>query len=390
LKTYNNKILLIYFLYLLFGCIFFLNFHIDEFPNKYIFTDWLINYEGGYVRRGLLGHIIFEISNFFNLKIQTIIIFFQITIYSLYFLIFYLLLSKIRINFFWLIIIFSPILFLYPLSELEALGRKDIFVISIFLIFSIINYKNINTLFLSFISLFSFSSFIHEITFFYIFHYLFVIYIKNKFLINSKIKIQNYILAIILIGVLLYLNLYQHNFVDIKKIVNSYNFEDFTTESGSFSHISPSIDSVFFKTLHNISVTSISRYGSLIAISLFPLIYFLKIKKNYENKYFNFKKIILTMILLSTPLYMLIFDWGRLIYINYNFCIIIIVLMFNLNLFDEDYIGKKLKKIQYKLKIFIFFISCLAFAPKILVTDDLASFPLYRSAIKILKIFITF
>jgi len=56
----------------------------------------------------------------------------------------------------------------------------------------------------------------------------------------------------------------------------------------------------------------------------------------------------------------------------------------------KDHIGKKLKKIQYKLKIFIFFISCLAFAPKILVTDDLASFPLYRSAIKILKIFITF
>ena len=390
MKTHNNKILLIYFLYLLFGCIFFLNFHLDQFPNKYIFTDWLINYEGGYVRRGLLGQIIFEISNFFDLRIKTIILFFQITIYLIYFLIFYLILAKIKINFFWLVIVFSPILFLYPLSELEALGRKDIFVISIFLIFSIINYKNINTLLLSFISFFSISSFIHEITFFYIFHYLFVIYIKNKLLIKHKIKIHNYIFIFISIGVLLYLNLYQHNFVDIQKIVNSYNLEDFTTESGSFSHLSPSIDSVFLKTLNNISVLSILRYTWLISISLFPLIYFLKIKQIHENKYLNLNNIILIMILLSIPLYLLIFDWGRVIYLNYNFCIIIIVMFFNLNLFDQNYIDNKLKRFDHKLKIIIFIISCLVFAPKILVTDDLASFPLYRSIVKILKISTTF
>ena len=390
MKTHNNKILLIYFLYLLFGCIFFLNFHLDQFPNKYIFTDWLINYEGGYVRRGLLGQIIFEISNFFDLRIKKIIFFFQITIYLIYFLIFYLILAKIKINFFWLVIVFSPILFLYPLSELEALGRKDIFVISIFLIFSIINYKNINTLLLSFISFFSISSFIHEITFFYIFHYLFVIYIKNKLLIKHKIKIHNYIFIFISIGVLLYLNLYQHNFVDIQKIVNSYNLEDFTTESGSFSHLSPSIDSVFLKTLNNISVLSILRYTWLISISLFPLIYFLKIKQIHENKYLNLNNIILIMILLSIPLYLLIFDWGRVIYLNYNFCIIIIVMFFNLNLFDQNYIDNKLKRFDHKLKIIIFIISCLVFAPKILVTDDLASFPLYRSIVKILKISTTF
>ena len=58
----NNKILLTYFLYLILGFIFFLTFHLNEFPIKYTFTDWLINYEGGFVRRGLLGQIVFELS----------------------------------------------------------------------------------------------------------------------------------------------------------------------------------------------------------------------------------------------------------------------------------------------------------------------------------------
>jgi len=48
---------------------------INEFPQRYAFTDWLINYEGGYVRRGLLGQIIYEISNLLNIQIQFILLF---------------------------------------------------------------------------------------------------------------------------------------------------------------------------------------------------------------------------------------------------------------------------------------------------------------------------
>ena len=84
----NNRILSTYFLYLIIGCIFYLTFHISEFPNKYTFTDWLINYEGGFVRRGLLGQIIFNLSKFLNFQIKFIMLFFQIAIYSIYFFFF--------------------------------------------------------------------------------------------------------------------------------------------------------------------------------------------------------------------------------------------------------------------------------------------------------------
>ena len=382
----NNKILLTYFLYLAIGFIFFLIFHINEFPTKYIFTDWLINYEGGFVRRGFLGQIIFELSKFSNFQIKYVMLFFQITIYSIYFLLFYLLLLKKKTNFFWLLIIFSPISFLYPMAELEALGRKDIFVITFFLIFSMISYKSLNTLVFSFILLFSLSCLIHEITIFYIFHYLFVFYIKNKFSINQKINKQHYLIFFLFLGMLLYLNLYLHNFVIIEDIINSYNYENLTAASGSFSHISPSIDSVFLKTFNNIDTAPVARYGFLILINTIPFLYFIKIKNEYEGKFFNSQNIFFTVILLSIPLYLLIFDWGRVIYINHNFFIIIIILIFNLDLVNENYLQTKLKTLSKRMKIFSFIIICLSFSPKLLITDDLGSKPLYKSVTKIFKI----
>ena len=382
----NNKILLTYFLYLILGFIFFLTFHLNEFPIKYTFTDWLINYEGGFVRRGLLGQIVFELSKILNIHIKFLILIFQISIYLIYFLLFFLLLSKRETNFFWLLIIFSPISFLYPMAELEALGRKDIFVITSFLIFSIINYKSLSSLLFSFIFIFTLSCLIHEITFFYIFHYLFVFYVKNKIFINQKLNIKHYLVSFLSLGVLLYLNLYLHNFVVIEDIVNSYNYENLTALSGSFSHISPTIDSVFFKTFSNINIVTIARYGFLILISTIPFIYFIKIKSDYENKYFNFQNIFISIILLSIPLYLLIFDWGRVIYINYNFFIIIIIFIFNSNLINTKYLQKKLEFISKPIKILFFIFICLSFSPKLLITDDLGSKPLYKSATKIFKI----
>ena len=382
----NNKILLTYFLYLILGFVFFLTFHLNEFPIKYTFTDWLINYEGGFVRRGLLGQIVFELSKLLNIQIKFLILIFQISIYLIYFLLFFLLLSKRETNFFWLLIIFSPISFLYPMAELEALGRKDIFVITSFLIFSIINYRSLSSLLFSFIFIFTLSCLIHEITFFYIFHYLFVFYVKNKIFINQKLNIKHYLVSFLSLGVLLYLNLYLHNFVVIEDIVNSYNYENLTALSGSFSHISPTIDSVFFKTFSNINIVTIARYGFLILISTIPFIYFIKIKSDYENKYFNFQNIFISIILLSIPLYLLIFDWGRVIYINYNFFIIIIIFIFNSNLINTKYLQKKIEVISKPIKILFFIFICLSFSPKLLITDDLGSKPLYKSATKIFKI----
>ena len=98
----KENIFLFYFAYLIIGTYVYLFLQINEFPQKYVFTEWLINYEGGYVNRGLLGQITFYISNIFNIDLKFVILFFQASIYTIYFILFYSLLSNIKINYFWL------------------------------------------------------------------------------------------------------------------------------------------------------------------------------------------------------------------------------------------------------------------------------------------------
>tara|TARA_B100001175_G_C19458392_1_gene615176 strand:- start:183 stop:1364 length:1182 start_codon:yes stop_codon:yes gene_type:complete len=369
----KDNVLSVYFLYLILGIFIYSILQIGEFPQKYVFTEWLINYEGGYVRRGILGQLIFEISNIFNIDIKILILFFQISIYTIYLTIFYLQFSKIKINFFWLLIIFSPISFAYPLIELMVLGRKDIFIITLFLIFSIMNYKNLNSLFLYFTFFFGISTFIHEITFFYIFHYLLVIYLYKELILKEEIKKKQIIIFFIYLFLLLYLNLYLHSFVVIEDIVNSYNYENITIYSGAISHLKPSFSDVLIGTLNHIKFINILKYVGIFILSTIPFLSFIKFK---NIKYFSTMNIFFLIFILSIPIYALVLDWGRVIYINYNFFIILLLLFFKLKLVDLEHLDTMIKKIDFKYKIMIFIFICLMFSPDILSKNPIEYFPL--------------
>ena len=53
-------------------------------------AEWLINYQGGFTRRGFLGEVVFQSSMVFDFELRTGFLFLQIFIYLLYFF-FYLL-----------------------------------------------------------------------------------------------------------------------------------------------------------------------------------------------------------------------------------------------------------------------------------------------------------
>ena len=380
----KDNILSFYFIYLIIGIYVYSVLQIKEFPAKYVFTEWLINYEGGYVRKGFLGQIVFYISNIFNIDLKLIILSFQILIYSIYFSIFYLALSKIKFNFFWILIIFSPILFAYPLIELMALGRKDTFVISFFLIFSMINYKNLNSLFFYFVIFFGVSSLIHEITIFYIFHYLLIIYLYIRLIFRVKIKTIYIIGLLVFISFFLYLNLYLHNFVILEDIINSYGFEEgvMTTESGAFSHLKPTIGPAFLIILGKIKFINILKYLFIIFLNSIPFLFFVKIKSYEELKYFSSKNIFFIFFILSLPMYALIMDWGRVIYINYNFFIIVLLFFFRFNFINLENLNIKLKKLTSKSKIVILIFICFIFSPDIMSTNPLEYFPLPSQSLR--------
>ena len=157
---YLKKILRIRILILILPILFFFHLFLKTnfFPYQYVYTEWLISYEGGFVKRGLGGQIILEITKIFKLKLEYATLIIQTLGYFLYFFFFYQFIKKIKINFFWYLIIFMPLLLVYPLVVLEALGRKDIFIISFFLIFTYLKQKSKHEIIYSFYIIFFFKN----------------------------------------------------------------------------------------------------------------------------------------------------------------------------------------------------------------------------------------
>ena len=115
-KTYNilskNNLIIYFFLFLIINYAFF-NYRILFRENGYILADWLINYSGGFVRRGFMGHIFYIISKSFNFSVIHFIFFFSTAIYisSIYF--FYKIIKDKLDNNLVLIFLFLPSTFLF-------------------------------------------------------------------------------------------------------------------------------------------------------------------------------------------------------------------------------------------------------------------------------------
>ena len=385
-NLYLENLIKVYFLFLLTTHTFFLYQHLGEFPSKYVFSDWLINYEGGFIRRGLLGQVIYEILIFTKFKIENIIFFFQITAYLSYFILMIRCIKNLKLNFFWILLIFSTISLLYPISELEALGRKDIYVLLLFLCFSFINYKSFSILIFSFILIFTISTLIHEITLFYILFYFLIIGLNNKYKFKKTINISYIIILLIYLLLLIYLILAIGNKADIQSIIDSYKIEliNINIGTGAIGWLSKSfIDQIIYVT-QNISLINFMRYFYILVINVLVITYFLNLKFLLFNK-FNIKLILTFLIISVFPVYFIALDWGRITYITFNFIIILIFYLNHQNLIDHEYIEKRVNKISEKIKFLIFIIVCVSFAPKILLTDDLSGIPIYKILRKLVE-----
>ena len=122
-------------LFLIFILISFSLYDYEKNLTNYIFTENLINYEGGFIRRGFLGSIALFFFQIFKINPK---LFFVTIYYSLYLfliLIFsYLINSSKKENFdLSLLIILSPATLLFIVFDNGALFRKEIFFILIFL-----------------------------------------------------------------------------------------------------------------------------------------------------------------------------------------------------------------------------------------------------------------
>ena len=140
------------------------------------------------------------------------------------------------------------------------------------------------------------------------------------------------------------------------------------------------------------------RYFLILVIGFLPLITLLKyslIKKKdsifFEKKFKNLFLIFFVTFLPSTILYFVMYDWARVVHLAYFFLLItfLFLLKENFIILDKNKIRKNLlSSISKKNFLIVFIIFTLSWNPKVVMSDDVASKPIYAIPYKFYKLFL--
>jgi hypothetical protein len=98
----------------------------QHFPNMYTWEELFINYEGGFIRRGLIGQLLF-----FANRVAPIAIYYLILYTVLFYAFLYISYKKLLKVFDSLVVAFlfiCPLIFLLPVTDRYIFGRKDVFI----------------------------------------------------------------------------------------------------------------------------------------------------------------------------------------------------------------------------------------------------------------------
>jgi len=331
---------------------------------NWTFQDWNINYDGGFVRRGLGGEIFSLINEFFYE--EDLQLYFGVPINLTYFyflsfinLIFYALLlnffKNIDLNFRNFFIIFSPISLPFVIYNIGATARKEIILfIGILIFISALKFfckKENSIIFLFFF--FPIMLLIHEgmIFFISIFLILFILSIKDKIRKSDIFLMIFFILISIVFFIITLINK-----GETSQVLSICQNLDYIKNCKIFSAISMLSDEQTLIASFNSLWERIFSNKYLIYYPLISILAFYPLCKYSYNYYFeisykdnvikiNFLFILLIVFFNTLPLYIFTFDWGRWLNITY---ILLMITFFFLKQ-SGILIGKK----TYKSNLFL-------------------------------------
>ena len=388
--TKFNKFFSIYLLFLFLFGVYYLHYK-HGVGNDTSISEYLINYHGGFVRRGLIGEVLFRYSEFFDLNLRFQIFLFQSFIYSIFLILVFKLFKDFKKSALMLFAIYTPIFLLFPIAELESLGRKETVIYVFFLALLLIKnpkYANIFT----FCILPIFCMVYEEIILFSSFIFA-VIIIKNKIKdFKSAAKLSLLFLPSIL--VIFYFMAFpisaENHKIMADSLMNVFGESCYMScnlvMGNDIDHFSSNIGYIWGDHAHIPSI--LTRYFFVILIGFFP-IFFLSYHSNFKDNIY-FTKIRLNNIFLFMlisfipiiPLYIFGGDWGRWIGMTITFTTTFYFYLYknnHLNL-DQALISKKLTFFLNKRKLvtFIFIIFAFGWNQKTTNVEDVASNPLYK------------
>ena len=334
------------------------------------YGEWLINYQHGFVRRGIIGEVIHLFAHLFNNNFQ-ISFFIIISFISLiYYYLNYLLLKKVKLNFIFYFLIFSPLFYVFFIIISKVGVRKEI-ILYIFYILYLFNFTSKNFKFQKnwkFIFIFPILLLNHEGTFFYLLYLILPLFFVAK---KDDIKLVILQISVLIIlstcvMILLYLNkgTNEHVLTICQSLgdhmpskcewwgpiaaLNKEVLENLNNESLNFFYLSA-------------SYTTWLGFLFYIFFGLLPLIFFVRLskinKKNFIiNKFFIYLFSFLTFII-TLPLFHIAEDWSRWFSMHFHLSAYFIIFLYYMNFIslENNLVLNKINLYFMKKKIILFF-----------------------------------
>ena len=344
-----------------------INFH-RYYKNKtgFEFTDWLINYQGGFVRRGLIGELLFSFSKLTNLEVGLLVFVFVSLLYFLFYFCFFKLIKNIKINWLLTLAIFSPFSFYYPVMISKVTGRKEILYLAAISILSVlvskIKFEHIKyiLILISIILLLNHSAAL----FFY--PYIFILFFLNHINKGARSILFELTPVFVVLSILVFLVL---KFGGSQEHVNAIcdSLKDSAHPSckygGQLEYLKEGLAfAVGEKGRMGVLIPYLKLYLPSMIVGFFPLFLLFNSTK-FENKYLiNLNPILIFILpfILSLPIYYIVVDWGRYLYVSYISSLIIFCYAIenNIIIYKKDYSNysnlSKLKKFLLILSVFFY------------------------------------
>ena len=380
-----------YYILILIFCGVFILYQKHDVGNDSSLSDWLINYSGGFVRRGLIGQIALEFSYFFSIKLRDTIVIFQIISFTAYYVLVFFLLRRVITNRILILAVFSPIFILFPISEIEAFGRKETFIFLIITLYFFTNVRDIKTQLIFKVIIFPISILIWEpVIFFYPYIMLIdlVVFNSNKFDKKLIWLFLSY-LVIFLVTIFIYLNPVSSESFNTMKNVLMSDFGENCYMSCSFvgNQSQNSYIELVYLNFEVLKPLHIIRYILIILIGFYPLFNLLKISKLSNTKLFffsKFKNLLFPFIFAFIPsifLYFIMYDWGRIVHTSYSFMLLSYIFLLKNNLIeiDQEKLAQNVfENLSNKIFIILFIIFCLCWNPKTVMRADISTNSFYK------------
>ena len=390
---FNNFLRTSYFkFYLVFIFLFSVLFLSQKFlyPTDWTTSEWLINYQGGFVRRGLAGEILLNIHNFSDISLRYLVFYFEILILLIFLFLIFKFFQNVYLNQFLIFLFFCPIFLIYPLAENEVLVRKEYLLLSIYILYLKLLLKNSYSFFLIILILLPIMNLIWDGMIFYIFFFIFSFLckknLKKREIIYFTFSFLPYLIS------LFFVIISKSDPIGFEKMCISLNENCFGAMFALDKTLLWNIEYVTSR----FKLEYLFTYLIIIILCFAPIMlysYFDDLKICIGS--FSFKKILLKLNLLlvfSVFLFMLIgYDWGRWINIGYSFSILNLFFLIknsNIDLYNNK-ISLYFDKFSINnSKIFYFLFFCYTFTwnMKVIMTDDIGSLPYYRIITKSIKI----